>query len=406
MALVKEEARMHCPATVLARCALFFCLIIAIAGCTRTPPMPTLPPAKVSLSYPVIKRVTDYSDFTGRTKAVQSVQVRARVWGYLNKVNFTEGAMVEEGQVLFEIDPRPYKALVDQAKADLESKEALAFKADAVFKRTEVLVRTGAVSKEDLDNNKGDLKVALANILVSKANLETAELNLGYTKVKARYGGRTSKYGITLGNMVQSGDQNGGTVLTTIVSVDPMYAEINVDERKVLQVRELIREGKVKSARDPNSNIPVYISLANETGFHHKGRINLVDNQVDTNSGTMLIRAVFENKDETLVPGLFVRARVFIGESYDAVLISDRAIDSDQGQKIVYVVNEKNVVEVRRVELGLLHDGLRVVKSGLTAKDRVVVVGLQQIRPDAEVEPKEVEMPVSKAAAPVKESKK
>jgi RND family efflux transporter MFP subunit len=377
---------------ILLRSSLFFGLALALAGCTRTPAMPTLPPAKVAVSHPVRKQVTDYGEYTGQTVAVQSVQVKAHVWGYLTKINFKEGDLVEKDQVLFEIDPAPYQALVDQAKADVQAKEATAYKTEAVFKRTEILVRTGANSKEDLDNNRGDWLVAKAQIEVAKANLKTAELNLGYTKVKAEYGGRTSKYRVTLGNMVQSGDQGGGTVLTTIVSVDPMYVEFYVDERTVLQVRELIRQGKALSVRDPKSDVPVYIGLANESGAPHRGRVNFVDNQVDPGTGTMLVRGVFENKPEYLVPGLFVRCRIYVGEPYDGILVSDAAIDSDQGRKIVYVLNDKNEVEVRRVELGSLHDGLRVIQSGLTTEDRVVVVGLQQIRPGAVVDPTDVEM--------------
>jgi RND family efflux transporter MFP subunit len=372
-------------------------LSIGLSGCTRAPSMPPPQPTPVSFSYPIEREVTDYADFTGKTVAVDSVEVRAHVWGYLEKIKFIEGAIVKKGDILFEIDPRPFEAALNQAKADLESKQAAEVKAQAVYKRTTVLVKTNAASLEDVDTTKGDWLVAKANIFVSKGQLETAELNLGYTKVRALISGRTSKFNVTVGNIIQSGDQGGGTLLTTIVSMDPMYAEFDVDEHTVLHVRELIRQGKAKSVRDPKNRVGVTMSLANEGDFTHEGTLNFADNQVNSSTGTMRARATFPNEDEVLTPGMFVRVRVPIGEPYKAILVSDRAIDADQGQKIVYVVNEKNEVVIRPVQLGALHDGLRVVEIGLSPGERVVVNGLQQIRPGAVVDPKEVDMPVNPA---------
>jgi len=238
--------------------------------------------------------------------------------------------------------------------------------------------------------------VAEASVLLAKANVKTAELNLEFTKVKAQISGRISKYYVTRGNIIQSGDQGGGTLLTTIVSVDPMYANFDVDEHTVLHVRKLINEGKAKSVRD--GRVPVFMGLANETGFPQEGVINFVDNQINPGTGTLRLRGVFPNKNGVLSPGLFVRVRVFVGEPYKAIVVTERAIDADQGQKIVYTVNDKNEVVARPVELGAIEAGLRVIIGDVTTKDRVIVNGLQQVRPGAVVDPKLVPMPLSPAA--------
>jgi RND family efflux transporter MFP subunit len=372
--------------------------ILGMAGCTRPPAAPPPPPTTVSVSYPLEREITFHSDFTGRTAAVDSVDVRAHVWGYLDKVNFKEGDLVRRDDVLFEIDPRTYQAQLDQAKADLESKEATVVKTQAIYSRTTHLLKSRAVSEEDLDNANGDWLVAKANVLLAQANLRMAELNLGFTKVKAQISGRIAKYNVTVGNIVQSGDQSGGTLLTTIVSVDPIYVNFDVDERTVLKAERLVREGKATSAR--NTIVPVYMGLGNESGFSHQGVINYSGNQINPSTGTLPVRGVFPNKDGMLTPGLFVRVRVPIGKPHQAILVTDRAIDSDQGQKIVYTVNEKNEVVVQPVELGPLEGGLRVIESGLKPGDRVIIVnGQQQVRPGALVDPNLVAMPVN----PVKE---
>ena len=214
-----------------------------------------------------------------------------------------------------------------------------------------------------------------------------------YTKVTAPVSGRVSRYVVTVGNLIQSGDQNGGTLLTTIVSVDPMYAYFDVDEHTVLRVRQLVREGKAKSA--DQTAWPVSLGLANEEGFPHQGTINFEDNQVNPKTGTLRVRGVFPNKDKALSPGFFARVRVPIGRAHQALLVTDRALDTDQGQKVLYVVNEKNEVVSRPVRLGALHDGLREITDGLKPGERVIVNGLQQVRPGVTVEPKLVDMPVS-----------
>jgi RND family efflux transporter MFP subunit len=342
--------------------------------------------------------VTDYADFTGRTAAVDSVEVRARVWGYLDKVNFKEGALVKEGDVLFEIDPRTYQAALVQAEGNLESIQARVRRLSADLSRAQRLVTQLVINREEYDKIAGDHGEAAASLAAARGAVQQAKLDLEYTKVLAPVSGRVSRYVVTVGNLIQSGQNGGGTLLTTLVSVDPMYAYFDVDEHTVLRVRQLIREGKARSARD--SEVPVFLGLANEAGFPHRGTINFVDNQINPKTGTLRLRGVFPNKDESLSPGLFSRVRVPIGYPHQALLVSDRALDTDQGQKIVYAVDGDNKVVARPVRLGALHDGLREITEGLKPGERVIVNGLQQVRPGIIVEPKLVDMPTAQARPP------
>ncbi len=376
--------------------ALVLAPCIGLAGCTRAPREAPAPPTPVTVSYPVAREVTEYADFTARTAAVDSVEVKAHVWGYLQKVNFKEGALVKKGDVLFEIDPQPYQALLDQAKAKVAQDEAQLMYDEAEYQRNLRLVRTGAVSRSDLEKTASARGVDTANIAADKAVVKSRELDLGYTKVTAPVSGRVSRYVVTVGNLIQAGDQGGGTLLTTIVSIDPMYAYFDVDEHTALRVRQLIREGKSDSPREGAS--PVSLGLANEEGHPHRGTINFVDNQVNPRTGTIRLRGVFPNTNEVLLPGFFARVRAPIGRPHKALLVSERTLDTDQGQKVVYVVNEKDEVVVRPVRLGVLHNGLREITAGLRPGERVIVTGLQQVRPGETVEPKLVDMPVPLAA--------
>jgi RND family efflux transporter MFP subunit len=374
---------------------LIFALCLLVAGCARSAAeAPVDAATPVSVSYAVEREVTDYAEYTGRTAAVDSVEVRAHVWGYLEKVNFKEGAMVQKGDVLFELDPRPYQALLDQAKAKVAQDEAQLSYDEAEYQRNLNLIRTKSVPQSELDKTAAARGVDLANIAADKAAVRQRELDLEYTKVKAPVSGRVSRYVVTVGNLIQSGDQGGGTLLTTIVSVDPMYAYFDVDEHTVLRVRQMIREGKAKSARD--GELPVWLGLANEEGYPHGGTINFVENQINPKTGTLRLRGVFPNKHESLAPGYFVRVRVPIGFPHQALLVSDRALDNDQGQKILYVLNEKKEVTSRPVRTGALHDGLREITDGLKSGDMVVVNGLQQVRPGTKVEPNVIAMPGQK----------
>jgi RND family efflux transporter MFP subunit len=372
-------------------------LCVVLAGCAGAPSgAPAPAPTPVAVSLPVERYVTDYQDFTGRTAAVDSVEVRARVWGYLDRVHFKEGDLVKEGDVLFEIDPRIYRAALEQAEGNLASMEARVERLNADVARARRMFNARSMGREELDKIVGDHGEATASRLALKGAVERARLDLGYTKVTAPVSGRVSRYVVTVGNLVQAGDQgSGGTLLTTLVSVDPMYAYFDVDEHTALRVRQLAREGKSDSPRD--GGYPVSLGLANEEGHPHRGTINFVDNQVNPKTGTIRARGVFPNKDQVLLPGLFARVRAPIGRPHKALLVSDRALDTDQGHKALYVVNAKNEVVSRHVRLGALHDGLREITAGLKPGEKVIVNGLQQVRPGLTVEPKLVDMPTSEA---------
>lgn len=369
--------------------ALVLCLVLA--GChTGQDNSKGNTPMPVKVSYPLQRRVTEYSDLTGRTAAIDSIEVRARVWGYVDRFNFAEGMLVKKGEVLYEIDPRTYKATLDQAKGKLASLQARAERLEADFVRYSRLIKSNTVAQEEYDRVVGDRAETKASIDAQKAAVEQAQLDLNFTKVVAPVTGRVGRALVTEGNLALAGP-TGGTLLTTLVSVDPIYAYFDVDERTVLRVRQMIREGKVKSARDVKW--PVSLGLANESGYPHEGVIDFVDNQVNPKVGTLRLRGVFPNKNETLSPGYFVRVRVPIGHPRDAIFVSDRAIDTDQGQKVVYVVDSDNKIAVRPVQLGGLYDGLRAVESGLATSDRVLVTGLQHVRTGMNVEPTVVDMP-------------
>jgi RND family efflux transporter MFP subunit len=337
--------------------------------------------------------VTDYTEFTSRTAAVDSVEVRAHVWGYLEKVNFKEGDLVKKGDVLFELDPRPYQALLNQAKGKVRQDEAQLKYDDADYQRNLELVRTGAVSRQDVEKSLSSKEVDIANIAADKAVVVQRQLDLDYTKVTAPVSGRVSRYSVTVGNLIQSGDQGGGTLLTTIVSVDPMYAYFDVDERTIQRVRQLVREGKFASGYQ--TTWPVSLRLATEVEFLHQGTVDFVDNQVSASTGTLRVRGVFPNKDGVLTPGYFARVRVPISPPHPALLVSDRAVTNDQGQQVLYVVNDKNQVDSRAVQLGQMHAGLREITDGLKPGEQVIVSGLLQVRPGVTVTPKLVDMPSS-----------
>jgi RND family efflux transporter MFP subunit len=368
-------------------------LCLALGGCKREPPaLAATPPPVVTVSQPLEREVTDYYEYTGRTAAVDAVEVRARVSGYLVKVNFREGSVVKKGDLLFLIDPRPFQAVLDQAKGQVTQLEARLARAEADVTRDERLLPKGAASQKDLDQAVADRGEARAAIQSTRAAVDQATLNLEFTRVTAPISGRISRYLITEGNLVTADT----TLLTTIVSIDPMYAYFDVDERTVLRVQELIRTGRARFARD--GEVPVALALATDKGFPHQGTINFVDNQINPSTGTLRMRGVSPNADAILTPGLFVRVRVPIGEPHRAVLVTERAIDTDQGQKVLYVVNDQNEVVSHPISVGALHDGLRVIEEGVQPGERVIVNGLLQVRPGITVEPKLVDMPVSLAA--------
>jgi RND family efflux transporter MFP subunit len=364
--------------------------LIALSGCGglgKQPPATA--PTIVTVSIPIEQEVTDFADFSGRSAAVESVEVRARVGGYLDKVNFKEGELVHKGDVLFEIDPRPYQAQADIATGQVAAADAMVQRTQADDARAKALRAStpGAISQQDLDQYQAAADQAKANADTARATLKKDQLDLDFTKVVSPIDGRVSRYYVTRGNLVVQ-DQ---TLLTTIVSVDPIYAYFDVDESTVLHARELIRTGKMQSARE--ISVPAWLSVASDDGFPYEGTINFVDNQVDPKTGTLRVRGVFPNKDETLSPGFFVRVRVRIGVPHPAILVNERAVQADQGQKILYVVNDKDEVVYRPIRVGARHGSLIEVESGLKPGEKIIVNGLQRVRPGVTVEPKLVDMP-------------
>ncbi len=382
--LVRESVAVSTPPS---RCSS--ALASPWPAAARPPADEAPPPPAVTVSRPLEAEVTDYNHFTGRTDAVESVQVRAHVWGYLDKINFTEGAEVNKGDVLFKIDPRTYDAALAQAEANLKQAEARRNSMADVYARDRASPAATPQATATLD--QGNLAEAEAAVGSALAARDAAQLNVTYTDVVAPIGGRVSRALVTVGNLVQSGEM-GGTVLTSIVSLDPMYAYFDMDDLTFLRVGRSAREGKAAASADALPPVSM-LGLADEEGFPHAGRIDFMDNQVDPGTGTMKARGVFPNKDRVLTPGLFARIRVPVGDAHKAVLVTDRAIDTDQGEKVVYVVDKDNVVDKRPVRLGGLHDGLREIESGVKPGEQVIVDGLQRVRGGIKVEPKLVDMP-------------
>jgi multidrug efflux system membrane fusion protein len=310
------------------------------------------------------------------------VEIRARVNGYLESVHFKEGAEVKKGDLLLVIDPRPYQAELDRAQADLKQAQTRFELASNDLVRAERLLQSKAISEEEADSRNKAKRESEAAIQSGRASVEMAQLNLDYTHVTSPINGRISRKMVTEGNLV-NGSQGQSTLLTTIVSLDPIYCYMDADEHAVLKYQKLAREGKRVSERD--AQIPCEIGLANEEGFPHQGAIDFVDNRVDPNTGTLRARGVFPNGDRSLTPGFFARLRITGSAKYPALLIPDQAVGTDQAQKFVYVINDKDEIEYHPVKLGPIIDGLRVIREGVHTGDWVVVEGLMTIRPGSKV---------------------
>lgn len=364
---------------------------LAVTGCKEPPQPVSSPPPVVNVSHPVEREVTDYAEFTARVAAVESTEVRARVSGQIVAVPFEAGTLVRRGDVLVEIDVRPFQAELEARIADEARAAAQVSLAQIEFDRVKG-IHPDARTLTELDTAAARLEETQAAQAAAKAAVESARLNVEWCRVVAPISGRISYKHATTGNLV-TGGIGSGTLLTTIVSVDPMYANFDVDDRTVQRVQKLIREGKLES--NEKADIPVWLGLATEDGFPHHGTINFVDNQVNPRTGTLRVRGVFPNADGTLSPGFFARVRAPVSAPHKALLVSERALGADQGQKVVFVVGADNKVAVRPVRLGALHDGLREIADGLRAGDQVVVNGLLNVRPGLPVAPEPIEMPKS-----------
>jgi RND family efflux transporter MFP subunit len=347
------------------------------------------PPPQVSVASVLEKRVKDWDEFTGRFQAVETVEIRPRVSGYIDRVAFKEGSLVKSGDLLFVIDPRPYQAEYDRAAADVKRYKTALDLARVESGRVQKLRESGAVSQEELDERTSTVAQAEANVAAAQATLESAQLNLSFTRVTSPITGRVSRAEVTRGNLV-TGGTNGGTLLSSVVSMDPIYLYFDGDEQAYLRYTQMARNGERSSSRDaPN---PVEVGLENEEGFPHSGRMDFVDNQLNPQTGTIRARAVLDNKDGQFTPGLFARVRLLGSNEYNAILIDDRAVNTDQNQKYVFLLGAGNKIEYRKVTLGRVIDGLRVVKEGLKAGDTIVVDGAQRVHPGVTVAPQRVAM--------------
>jgi membrane fusion protein, multidrug efflux system len=354
-------------------------ILAAVAGCStgeagRAPQAPPAP--QVTTAVVATRELNDWADFTGRLEAVENVAVRPRVGGYVESVQFAEGARVAQGALLFQIDPRPFKAEVERLSAERDRAGAELALARSYADRAERLLAQNATSREEYEQLAANASVAQAKLAAARAALDAAQLNLSFTRVTAPIAGRVSRAVVTAGNLV-----DGSTLLTTVVSDSPVYAYFDVDEQTYLDHLH----------GDAGSDA-VYVGLINEQGYPHRARLDFVDNQIDASHGTIRARAVLDNADGTFTPGLFARMKLVSGKRFRAALVDDRAIGTDLGRKFVFVVDAQNVVSYRPVETGRSLEGLRVVKSGLESGDVVIVNGLQRVRPGATVNATQVAM--------------
>ena len=369
-------------------------LALALAACGEQQ-QHEMPPPDVSVAAVVQKQVNDWDEYVGRIEAIESVELRPRVTGYLAGVHFKEGAMVNRGDLLFTIDDREYKAAVAAARADVTRATARIDMAQTEFARSEKLIEAKAVSQGELESRKMELSQARADQLAAKARLEQTELNLDFTRIEAPITGRIGAALVKPGNLVAPGE----TLLSTLVSVDPVHVVFEGDERAYLRYQQMARDGSRESSRDAAN--PVEVALTNETGFTHRGTMDFVDNAMNPQTGTIRGRAVLPNPDGAFTPGLFARVRLLGAAPREAMLIHDQAVLTDQDRKYVWVVAEGNKAMRKDIVLGESIDGLRVVESGLAAGDKVIVNGVRKIFfPGQPVAPRDVPMDAPATPAP------
>jgi RND family efflux transporter MFP subunit len=347
-----------------------------------------LPTPKVTVGEVVEQETIDHDEFTGRTDAMESVDVRARVFGYLKTVEFKDGDFVDADQTLFTIEPDEYDAIHKQSLSRVEVASSKVDLAKSKLARNEKLIKSGAVSKEDYEESVAALREAEAMVLSAKADADRTGLDLKYTVIKSPIAGRIDRAYVTPGNLL-TGGMTSGTLLTRVVTVDPMYVYFDIDDRSLLRYQRMNREKADANPQKPvrDQKIPCYVQLADETDFSREGVLDFAENQINTGTGTIQIRGVFDNKNLQLTPGLFVRVRVPVSDKYLALLIPDSAIATDQSVKYVYVVDGENKAIRRDVTLGALRGTMRIIRSGLKAGERVIIKGLQRVRPNQEVEP-------------------
>lgn len=347
-------------------------VVTLLTGCSKSMAQQQPPPPQVTVAPVEQKDIVEWSEFTGHSEPVDSVEIRPRVSGYIQEVRFQSGQLVKKGDVLFVIDPRWNQAVFDQRQAEYDQAKSEAGRIDR-------LLQNNAISTEEADARK-------ARFAEAKAALDSARLDLEYTEVKAPIDGRVSRALLTEGNYV-SGNAGSASLLTTIVSVNPVYIYVDIDEASLLKFNELTSANKLDLTAD--GKVPVELQLADESNFPHKGSVESFDNQLDADTGSILMRAVFANDDGRIVPGLFARIRLPLSERHPALLVDDRAIGTDQANKFVLALSASNTVQYQAVELGPLIDGKRVVRSGLLAGEKIVVNGMARVRPGMPVTPED-----------------
>jgi RND family efflux transporter MFP subunit len=358
-------------------CAL---VVLAALGCAKPNEYVAPPPPTVTIAQPAERELVRQLEFTGTTRSVEAVEVRARVTGYLHSVEFEDGATVKAGDLLFVIEPAPYEAALDSAKAARQRAEASLGLARATLARAERLPR-GAISAQEVDVERANVATAEADVASAKAALRQAELDLAYTQIKSPISGRVSRHLVDVGNLVQPGE----TVLTRVEAFDPVHAYFAVSESDVLEFLRANPQATMESIRQEPP--PIYMGLSGEDGFPHEGRLDFAELGVDPQSGTQMRRGVFPNPDGRLLPGLFARIRLPVGQPEPGLMLPDRAIATDQRGDYVLVVNEKETVEYRPVELGMRAGGMREIRTGVKNDDWVVINGVQRARPGAPVKP-------------------
>lgn len=363
--------------------ALLTVMVLSTAGALAQTEPPAIP---ASVATPILKRVTQWDEYSGRFAASEMVEVRPRVSGFVDKIHFKDGQIIKAGDILFTIDPRPFEIAVESAKAELARTTAQVDLAETEVERAEPLAKSRTITERDFDQRKANLNIARAQQQAAQANLKSAALNLEWTQVKAPIAGRISDRKVDVGNLVSSGQTGTTTLLTTILRTDPIYFLFDVSESDYLRYARMFLTNGHKSSREAEN--PVRIRLADETLWSRTGKMDFLDNQLSPRSGTLRSRAILENKDELLTPGVFGRLQLFGGE-IDALLIPDSAVLSDQARKIVFALGPGNVVRPAPVTLGPIVDGLRVVRDGLQPADRVIIDSLANpaVRPGVKVAP-------------------
>ncbi len=366
-------------------------LVVAVmvaAGCQRATAPPPPPPPAVTVSQPLEREVVRWNDYSSYLASPETVNVKARISGLIEEAPFHEGALIHKGDLLFKIDPRPFQADLDNKKAAVAQATATVDQTRVHYQRYITLSRLQVISTEEHDNAKAAYEEAVASLNAAEAALETSHLNLEWTDVRAPISGRISRIDVTVGNLVNGGSGQGTTVLTTIVSIDPLYTYINVPQDIALRYQQLALENKERNVA--GAKVPCFLKLEDETQYDHQGVIDFIDNQVDVNTGTVQMRCVVPNPTALLIPGLFAVTRIPVSGRYRALLVPDSALNADQNERYLLIVGPNDIVERRPVTRGALFGNLRAIDQGLKPGEKVIVSGLQMAFPGSRVRPQEV----------------